>query len=224
MIVIAMATYPSQAVMNSWMTIADVRAWAKISDEEWLKVSTAMGEPGFDDLYTLAGLDDEDFVKARTEAALPMLRRAALNFMFGAKKYKFGVVTTIIKTEAVPVPATSLSASTSVAAAGAAATGSTATMPGDPSQLTAKVRLGQVLDQALDQEVPMLTIAELDELRAVYVDKEGDEPLRTCAPSNAQLTAMKFAVNAGLAPYANFGVFGQHGTRIERRMKFTHHH
>ena len=139
-------------------------------------------------------MDDEDFIKARTEAALPMLRRAALNLMFGAIKFKFAIVTTIIKTEAVPV--TSLSTSTSAAAAGAAAIGSTATMPGDPSQLTAKVRLGQVLDQALDQEVPVFTIAELDELRALHVDKEGDEPLRTCAPSNAQLTAMKFIVNA----------------------------
>jgi hypothetical protein len=100
---------------------------------------------------------------------------------------------------------------------------------GGPAQVVAaasatiKVKLSQVIDQGSDQEVPMLPPGELNEMRRRYIAIHGDPPLQRCEVSDAQLTALAFKVKGGLAPYADFGVWGPHGARLERRMKFVSH-
>ena len=67
----------------------------------------------------------------------------------------------------------------------------------------------------------MLPEAKLLELRGEYIQAIGDEPLQTIDATDAQLTALHFVVKCGLAPYADFGVFGPHGLKQEKRMRFA---
>ena len=41
--------------------------------------------------------------------------------------------------------------------------------------------------------------------------------------TDGQLSALDFRVLVGQTPYADFGVWGPYGARLERRLKFTHH-
>ena len=92
----------------------------------------------------------------------------------------------------------------------------------DPGMV--KANLGTVLNQALSQEIPVLSEAELGPLRERYVRIEGDEPLDVTEVSNAQLSALKAVVDQGLPPYADFGVWAPHGNRLARKQKFTSMH
>ena len=74
----------------------------------------------------------------------------------------------------------------------------------------------------MSQEVPLLGEADLAELRDKYVRAEGDDPREQIGASDAQLTALKFLLDQGLTPYADFGVFLPHGARQERRHKFLY--
>ena len=48
----------------------------------------------------------------------------------------------------------------------------------------------------------------------------GDAPTENAEVTDSQLTALKYLVDAGLPPYADFSVWGPFGARHERRMKF----
>jgi hypothetical protein len=91
------------------------------------------------------------------------------------------------------------------------------------SAVAIKVKICQVIDQASDQEVPLLPAADINEMRRRYILIHGDPPLQKAEVTDAQLTALAFKVKGGLAPYADFGVWGPHGARLERRMRFTSH-
>ena len=86
---------------------------------------------------------------------------------------------------------------------------------------TAKIKLSVVLDQAKDQEVPMLTEEALVTARKRWTSIHDEPPLRASDPTDAQLTALNFVVQAGLAPYADFALWGPFGARHEKRMRFT---
>ena len=62
------------------------------------------------------------------------------------------------------------------------------------------------MNQALSQDVPLLGEARLTELRAIYLQREGDEPLERTDVRNAQLSALHFVHAQGLVPYTDFGV------------------
>ena len=93
---------------------------------------------------------------------------------------------------------------------------------GGPS-LTARVKLGQVIIQSFDQEIPLLGEEQLSIYRKRYIDICGDEPLAAIEASDSQLTAPAFVVNNGLAPYTDFAVWGPHALRAERKMRFAQH-
>ena len=73
----------------------------------------------------------------------------------------------------------------------------------------ARIKLSTVLDQAKDQEISMLSEAELVAARARWSAARGEQPLRGADPTDAQLSALQFIVRAGLAPYADFAFFGR---------------
>ena len=90
--------------------------------------------------------------------------------------------------------------------------------------VSVKVNLGLVLNQALTQEVPMLLEKDLTPMRERFVAMEGDEPLDSVEVTNSQLTALHTVVSQGMAPYADYGVWGPHGNRLARKQKFTNMH
>ena len=48
--------------------------------------------------------------------------------------------------------------------------------------------------------------------------------LPSCAVTDAQLTALQFLLENNMPPYADFAVFGPHGARAERKLKFVQHY
>ena len=69
----------------------------------------------------------------------------------------------------------------------------------------------------------MLDEGTLSALRSNYIETYGDEPLNGVDATDGQLTALSFVVGCGLPPYADFAVFGPHGVRTEKRMRFAQH-
>jgi len=69
----------------------------------------------------------------------------------------------------------------------------------------------------------MLDAATLTKYRERFQTLNGDSPLQKVEVTDAQLSALDFRVKVGQTPYADFGVWGPYGARLERRLKFTHH-
>ena len=95
-------TVPEQQVMEGWQTIADARLWAGVTDSEWTKLAEALGDPEANALILMASIDDEDWIAARNQAGLPIIRKGAANLLFAAIKAKFEVATKINAPRAKP--------------------------------------------------------------------------------------------------------------------------
>ncbi len=78
------------------------------------------------------------------------------------------------------------------------------------------------MNQGSDTEVEMLQPAVLKELRDRYSQAHGDPPLPEKDVTDEQLTAVVRTVEMGFNPYFDFGVWGPHGERSARQMKFVH--
>ncbi len=92
-----------------------------------------------------------------------------------------------------------------------------------PQLPPARVKLSQIINQASDQEVLLLSDRELASLRHRYDLLCGDSPLDRAEVSDAQLTALKYLADSNLNVYVDFGVWRPFGQRSERRMKFVNH-
>ena len=75
--------------------------------------------------------------------------------------------------------------------------------------LNISVQLSTVVDQGMGQEIPQLPGQKLDELRARYAGIFGQDSLGDSDPSDKQLTALAWKLEAGLTPYTEFGVWGR---------------
>ena len=99
---------PTRAVMDGWASLTQVVDWAGLRQEQWKAMEEFLGDPGFDDLPTFAGLEDEDFIELRNQAKLPRLHKAAANRLFFAVKAKYNLATKVISQ--MPTTADTLSA------------------------------------------------------------------------------------------------------------------
>ena len=141
------------------------------------------------------------------------IRKAASNLLFAAVKSKFGVATKVVPPAAAAQPAEhqpqqqQQQQQAQLAIASAPATG-------------VRINLGQVINQAMAQEIPFLTESEIAVLRERCVKVEGDDPRDQIDASDAQLTALKYLIDQGLTPFAGFGVFLPLGARQERRHNY----
>ena len=87
--------------------------------------------------------------------------------------------------------------------------------------LVAKVKLSQIINQSIDQDIPLLEEAVLMKFRHRYIEVCGDEPLPGSDATDAQLSALHFMVENSRAPYVDFAVWGPHGLRAERKLRFV---
>ena len=69
------------------------------------------------------------------------------------------------------------------------------------------VQLSTMVDQAMGQEIPQLPNDKIGALRSRYAAVFGQDPLEEADPSDKQLTALAWKLDAGLVPYAEFGVW-----------------
>ena len=205
---------PAREILEEWTEIGQVLAWSGFTAAERTKVATALGDSELSNLLLISAIDDDDYLEVRKE--LSPVRRAALNLTVAAVKAKFHLATKLL-----PQSTETGAAATTPAAAGASSTTAPAT---DTSTATAgagmKVCLGTALTQATTQETPLLPESDLRRLRNVSVQVEEDGPMALLDASGAQITALWFTAEQDVNHCADFGVFGPHWLRAERRQKF----
>jgi len=216
MSVIHRALHPSEAVLAAWVTIEDVRVWSQVSEEDWAAIATALGDPGLNNIILVGGMPPHLLTTAieawvTTTNASPLSRLKMAMLLNGAR-LKLGMDLVDVLPSPAPVPTQGPLTGRELPTAAAG----TASAPG-----VVKIKLSQVVDQSSDQEVPMLPIGELTTMRMRFTTAFGDPPLQRMEVTDSQLTALHFKVSSGQAPYADFGVWGPHGARIERRLKFV---
>ena len=114
-----------------------------------------------------------------------------------------------------PWPAAAAAHAAAVAAAGIA--------PPLPAagqiRLTTSVKLSQVIDQTMDADVPYIADPIVMQMHQRYVTVMGEPPTPDVAATEEQLSAIGHILDAGRCPYADFSLFGPHGTRLLRRLK-----
>ena len=215
---------PAPEILAAWSTVADGLAFYSITTQEWANVAKALGDEQLDDLGTLAAVEDDDFKEARDVEKLAPIRKGAFNWLFGAAKLKHGLATTLVQLNSGGAMSSVTSGPRATEDATENARGETEMRAAKPSvPLVAKVKLGLTINQGIDQEIPMLSHALLSKARDRYVQACGDEPLPSCAASDAQLTALQFLLDNRMAPYADFAVFNPYGARVERKLKYVQH-
>ena len=88
--------------------------------------------------------------------------------------------------------------------------------------LVPKIKINQVFDQTIEQEIPGMSPREYDALIDVHVAKLGREPPSGVTPTAEQTKVIEEINSAGLCPAAaDFAVFGPHGASIQRKLKFS---
>ena len=86
-----------------------------------------------------------------------------------------------------------------------------------------KIKLSQVIIQGRDIEVDMLPPEIIAAKRANYSTVAGDVPMPEQQVTDIQLSAFVRLVELGSSPACDFGVWGPHGSRMERAMYFRAH-
>eukprot|EP00971_Amphidinium_carterae_P334725 6470165-Amphidinium_carterae.1 len=97
----------------------------------------------------------------------------------------------------------------------------TAPPKADSKPSARKTKLSSVLDQSCEAEVQRLDADHITKLYVSYERKRGGLPHEDCDPSVDQISAYHQAMGDGTLPYADFSVFGPHGDRLAKKLKFA---
>ena len=81
---------------------------------------------------------------------------------------------------------------------------------------TPTIKLDQVLDQKLSDEITYLQDADIVKYHHNYYVAMEEEPPPNVAVTKEQLTALHYVMNAGKGVYTDFCVFGRYGVRTLR--------
>lgn len=213
---LARGLYPEANTLQTWETCEEARAWSQAPAEGWQAVMTGLGMPDGGLAMLVAATPPHLLINAleawAQEGAPTSIAKVRVALALNALRVKFGMdPVDLLPPPGGPAPVVVVAAQ---AGPGAAA---------GPAVPVVKVKLSQTVDQGSDQEVPMLPAAELVVMRRRFLAIYGDPPLHHAEVTDAQLTGLLFKVTSGASPYADFGVWGPYGARIERRMKFTSH-
>ena len=206
--------YPTQAVLDGWDTVTSGVTWAGVEPAQWTAVSTKLGDANVDMPMLVAAIPVHLLVKAvqewSDEAGPTTMEKVRMGLLINAVRLKFHMDLV----DLLPPPP---------GAPPAAAPAPPVMAPPVTPPPGVKVKLSTVIDQGTDQEVTMLPAETLTNMRRRYITAFGDEPLQRAEVTDTQLTALNFKCEQGVAPYADFGVWGPHGARLERKMRFTSH-
>ena len=209
---VARALLPSEETLGEWVDLGAARVWASVADDVWLKIATELGDPELSSLALFAALVPAALRAAVGAVGLTPLQEVKVKLLFAAARVKYGMEPVDFQ----------LVATTVVQMGGG---GSGLSGPGErrSSCPVLKVRVATVLDQSSDREVELLGIENLSMLRKAFRVNQGEDPLENEEVTDEQLSALVQVVAAGGAPYADFGVWGPHGNRIAKALRFTHH-
>ena len=84
-----------------------------------------------------------------------------------------------------------------------------------------KHKISEVLDQIDDTPFLQLPADSVAKMREFHRNVTGGDPPDHERPSAEQLSALAHRINSGKAPFADFAVFGPHGRRQTKLLRFT---
>ena len=185
---ISKATLPPAEIAEAWLVINDAAEWAKLDVNIVGKLLALLGDSELDDIGTFVSVDVGDVKKAMKELNLyPILKGKCARMVNGMR----------VKYDLVPVD---LFEDGQVVQPGLVAQGGgrLPALPSEPTHMV-KVSLATVIDQGMNQDVPLLTDEVLTVKRRKYWIM-GDAPLPEHDATDEQLTALSFVVAAGRPP------------------------
>ena len=205
--------YPTQEVVEAWGDLAAVLAWSKLPLEQFKHVAAALGDPDLEDVTEIAAMPLHfltaaiaTWVAEHKAAPLTQTRMART---FNAIRLRAGLsLEDGLLQPAAPSPS----------AVGQLST--VGTVSATPAVAGVKVKLSQVIDQAMDAEFESLQEAEVRELFSVFDTSYGGRPLPYEEPSGDQIKALQEVLSADRAPYADFAVWGPYGRRQAKLLKY----
>ena len=195
---------PSLSVYGSWTTMTDVCAWAAVSDEMWVQFAEQLGDASLQNISLVAAMQPDDIKEAIEAAITGVVARTKLRLVYAAARLKFGLDPFDV---GAPLPA----APAEPVCVGPRGGGGAPTL---------KIKVASVLDQASDREVERMPMEVLNKLRARFRAVEGEDPMKAEEVTDDQLSVIFTVVQAGIAPYADFGVWRPFGQRAAKNMKF----
>ena len=201
---------PDRATLDTWATLSDAAACGGLEGGLVRSVVRQLGDPSLNSLPVLAVIPTEVFESALTAATrsdrqLTETEKAQWSLVMSAVRVKFGGVSLFATTAVSPTPATPTGGGGAMGLGGA----------------KLKLKMSQIIDQGVDFEVEMLSGPILQKMRAQYVATEGDNPLEKEEVTDAQLSCLHYKLQSGQTPFIDMGVWGPHGDRIARAMRFV---
>jgi len=219
---IAMAALlPGADVLAAWATMDEVLEWSGLPANAWRAMARQLGDPELQELIVVASIDADSVMQAMSQArlegvSLSAVHKAKVMLTINAVRGRFGLQL-LAPPGATMAREAPLSGDVSGLISSAALTAALA-----PHVPATKVKLAQVIDQALDVEVPMMSADEITTARRRFLLSEGDAPLETEEITDMQLSALKAKITIlRAAPFVDMGVWGPHGDRRARAMRFT---
>jgi len=101
--------------------------------------------------------------------------------------------------------------------------------PASGSQITANgsalnlstIKVGMVMDQRFGEEITYLPNAEIQKMRARFIDAYDEPPSADIACNKEQLACLQHALINGREPYVDMAVWGPHGTRLLKKASMS---
>ena len=202
---------PSSEEMSTITTVTDIFDWIGSSKAFIEAANTALGGgvPRIRDLVAIGTKDWQavsDSIKVGDRLMSPIERG------------HFALLRRIIRLR-VQLPANDDSGTSS------GPVGTTLAIPGaaaPPLPLAeARIKLSVLVDPAMDSELIRLSGLETRIMYDKYVSVRGAEPKEEIDPTTEQLSAVKQIIDAGLAPYVDFSLFGPYGKRFLAKLSMV---
>jgi len=197
--------------MAKIVTVNDIFAWIGSSKPFIEAAITALGggEPRIRDLVSIGSKDWNDVSEAIKVGERPMS---------AIERGHFALLRRICRLR-VQLPANDDS-STSGGTLGTTLAIPAAAAPPLPLA-EARIKLSVLVDAAMDSELVRLPGLEIRIMYDKYVSTRGAEPSEDIDPTTEQLSAVKQILDAGLAPYVDFALFGPYGKRFLAKLSMV---
>ena len=212
---------PSAMTLAGWTTMDEVLEWSGLEPEAWKAVARGLGDTELSDLMIIASVDQASMEEAMANASiegapLNAIKKAKVMLTINAVRAKFGAAA-LAPVAARAAPAVTAADIQSLITAAS----QTAVVPKLPSGVT-KALASKVIDQGMDFEIQPMEPGDVRAARARYAVSEGDAPMDEEEITDTQLAALHVKLYIlKIPPFVDMGVWGPHGDRIARAMKFV---
>ena len=197
---------PSLSVHGGRASVKDVCGWAAVDDALWEQFAGHLGDVSLQNISLLASMQPADIQEAIMATSTGAVGRTKLRLVYATARYKFGLDPIDV---GAPLPAPTVP---EVKAVSRGEGGS-----------SLKIKVSSVFDQASDREVERVSLEILRKLRARFRAVEGEDPMKTEEVTDDQLSVVHWLTQAGISPYADFGVWRPFGQRAAKSLKFVSH-